>query len=322
MTTLLGHRREQADAGVADRKWSGRTRDYDLVKEFVVALVVVSLLTIALSAIFSSPDEKQIDISRWARSSPTDFVATAATELDGTSGTATYGAPYTHDPSAAQKIGPLTPQNWFGVTHPVDTITDFVVRPLSGVPDDAQLSQALVTWRSASADQQATWATSYDDALQKAPGNDAAKVAAGDFGPVPVMLARLLTMAQSGGLDGALLSQGQFFQTDYTKPLLFVADGAYLEDQARAQHLGGDQWGMMNETGSYPGQAWLWLYTFWYQVKPFSTSGNADALVWGLMMLLTLLFVLVPFIPGVRSIPRWIPVHRLVWRDYYRQRRV
>ena len=37
---------------------------------------------------------------------------------------------------------------------------------------------------------------------------------------------------------------------------------------------------MMNETGSYPGQAWLWLYTFWYQIKPFSTSANADVLVW------------------------------------------
>jgi hypothetical protein len=26
----------------------------------------------------------------------------------------------------------------------------------------------------------------------------------------------------------------------------------------------------------------------------------------------------VPFIPGLRSIPRWIPIHRLVWRNYYR----
>ena len=45
---------------------------------------------------------------------------------------------------------------------------------------------------------------------------------------------------------------------------------------------------MMNETGNYPGQPWMWLYTFWYQVKPFSTSDNADAQVWALMMLLTL----------------------------------
>ena len=300
--------------------WNGAYRSYDLVKEFVIALVVVSVLTVALAAIFSSPDEKQINISRWAKAAPTDFVATAATELDGTSGTATYGAPYTHDPSAAQKIGPLAPQNWPGVTHPVDTANDFVVRPLSGVPGDLTLSAALVSWKSSPASDRQSWAAAYDAALQKAPDNDPAKVRAGSYGPVPVMLNRLLVMAKSGGLDGALLSQGRFYETDYSKPLLFIADGAYLEDQARAQHLGGDQWGMMNETGNYPGQAWLWLYTFWYQVKPFSTSGNADALVWGLMMLLTVGFVLIPFIPGVRSIPRWIPVHRLIWRDYYRTR--
>jgi hypothetical protein len=54
-------------------------------------------------------------------------------------------------------------------------------------------------------------------------------------------------------------------------------------------------------------------------VPPFSTSDNADALVWALMMVLSLGLVLLPFIPGLRSIPRWIPLHRLIWRDYYRQ---
>jgi hypothetical protein len=299
-------------------KWPGRVRDYDLVKEFVLALVAVTVLTVALSALFSSPDEKQITISSWSRSAPSDFVVTAATELDGTSGTATYGAPYNHTPDAAQKIGPVSLQHIAGVTHPIDTVNDFVLGPLSGVPGDTALTTALATWRSAGTDQDQKWAAAYDDALGKATENDPANVAAGDYGPVPVLLNRLLVMAQSGGLDGALLAQKNFFATDYTKPLLFIADGSYLEDRARAQHLGGDQWGMMNETGNYPGQAWLWLYTFWYQVSPFSTSGNADALVWGLMALLSLAFVLVPFIPGLRSIPRWVPIHRLIWRDYYR----
>ena len=44
---------------------------------------------------------------------------------------------------------------------------------------------------------------------------------------------------------------------------------------------------MMNETGSYPGQVWLWLYTFWYQIAPFNTSDNADAQIWALMMVLS-----------------------------------
>jgi hypothetical protein len=31
-----------------------------------------------------------------------------------------------------------------------------------------------------------------------------------------------------------------------------------------------------------------------------------------------LLLLAVPFIPGLREIPRLIPVHRLVWRSWYR----
>jgi hypothetical protein len=319
MTALGTHARPRAaSTDPATEKWSGRYRDYDLVKEFVIALVVVSLLAVGLAALFSSPDEKQITISTWSRATPNDFVVTAVSELDGTSGSATYGAPYTDTPNAAMKLGPISLQHIAGVTHRIHPAQDFVVRPLSGVPGDAALTAALSTWKSAPTDQQTGWASAYDDALQAAPDNDPAKVKSGDYGPVPVMVGALLRMAQSGGLDGALLSQGQFYETDYTKPVLFIADGTYLEDRAVAQHLGGDQWGMMNETGNYPGQAWLWLYTFWYQVKPFSTSGNGDVLVWALMMVLTLGFVLIPFIPGVRSVPRWIPVHRLIWRNYYR----
>lgn len=318
MTAVLPRRsRRHATAG----EWSGETRSYDLVKEFVAALIVVTVLTVGLSAIFSSPDVKQVTIAGWAKASPNDFVATAVQELDGTSGTATYGAPYNKTPDAAQKIGPLNLQDIGGVTVPVETQNDFVLRPLAGVTGDAALTAALTTYRAASADQQLKWGAAYEAAQNPDSGPvDPASVKPGDYGPVPVLATKLLHLAQAGGLDGALLAQGSFYQTDYTKPLLFLADGAYLEDLARGEHLGGDQWGMMNETGNYPGQAWLWLYTFWYQVSPFSTSGNADALVWGLMMLLTLAFVFVPFIPGVRSIPRWTRVYRLIWRDYYRRR--
>ena len=103
---------------------------------------------------------------------------------------------------------------------------------------------------------------------------------AGRYGPVGVIIGSLTAMAQTGGLDGTLLSEGQFYNTNYTKPLLFLADGTYLANRADAQHLSGDQWGMMNETGNYPGQAWLWLYTMWYQIPPMNTSANGDLEVW------------------------------------------
>jgi len=41
---------------------------------------------------------------------------------------------------------------------------------------------------------------------------------------------------------------------------------------------------------------------------------------WGLMMLLTLAFILVPYIPGLRSLPRVLGVHRLIWRNWSRGR--
>jgi hypothetical protein len=33
----------------------------------------------------------------------------------------------------------------------------------------------------------------------------------------------------------------------------------------------------------------------------------------------TLLLLAIPFIPGLRDIPRLIPVHRLVWRNWNQQ---
>ncbi|MGW7447092.1 hypothetical protein [Kitasatospora sp. NPDC054795] len=294
------------------------TRPYDLVKEFAIALVVVALLSAGLAALFSSPDEKPITLATWSTADPADFTATAVAELAGTSTSAGYGPPYNHTPGAGQKIGPVGLQDAAGVRIPVDPAEDFVLRPLSQSPGPAEVTAALTTWNTAPADLRQSWSSAYADALSKAPDGDPAKVAPGDYGPVPTLTARLLALAQSGALDGQLLTQGRFYQTDYTRPMLFLADGSYLSDQATAQHLTGGQWGMMNETGSYPGQAWLWLYTFWYQIDPFKTSKNADAEIWAIMAVLSLALVLVPFIPGLRSVPRWTRVFRLVWRDYYR----
>jgi hypothetical protein len=296
------------------------TRPYDLVKEFVIAFTVIAVLAVALAAIFSSPDEKSITMTDWAKAAPNDVVATATAELAGTSGSATYGPPY-NDNATGQTLLGLPLQKWGGVRLPVDSAA-LVLEPLRRAGSVAPgLGDALRTWDAASADQQTAWATAYADALAKAPDSDPAQVASGNYGPVPALTDAFLALAGSGGLEGELTSAGNFYGGDQTRALLLLSDGAYLEDLARARHLGGDQWGMMNETGNYPGQPWMWLYTFWYQVKPFSTSENADAQVWGVMALLTLALMLLPFIPGLRDIPRWIPVHRLIWRRPIHPRR-
>ena len=130
-------------------------------------------------------------------------------------------------------------------------------------------------------------------------------------GPVPAMMADELTLARSGALDADLLAQQPFYGTNFTKPLLFIEDGQYFVNKATAMNLTGSQWGVMNETGSYPGQPWLWLYTLWYQVPGWTNSANIDMIAVYMTGLATILLLLVPFIPGLRDIPRLIPVHRL-----------
>jgi len=301
--------------------WRGRTKKYDIVKEGTIALAFVAVLALVLSLLMGSPDEAPLTFKGWVTSNADNFYVTAVQELAGTSGTATYGAPYNRN-SDGLNVGPLWLQRWAGVTHPIDTVNDFVISPLSTQVLSPEISTALTTWNSAANSQKINWATSYDDAITAVEG-DLAKVASGDYGPVPALATGLTAMAKAGGLDAALLSQGGFFQTDNTKQILFFGDGAYLDDAGTEYNLQGGTWGMMNETGRYPGQAWLWLYSFWYQIPPFNNEeskpigANADAYIMLLMGALSLGLILIPVIPGVKNLPMRIPIQRGIWRQYY-----
>ena len=301
--------------------WAGRTKRYDIVKEGSIAVAFVAVAAIVLSLLMGSPDETPLTFKGWAISNPDNFYATAVQELAGTSGTATYGAPY-NKASDGLNVGPLWLQKWGGVTHPVDTVKDFVITPLRTQVLSGEISAAVSEWTAASLNQKETWATTYDEAITKVEGK-LSDVPAGDYGPVPALATGLTQMAQAGTLDAALLSQGGFFQTDNTKQIMFFGDGAYLDDAGTAANLQGGTWGMMNETGRYPGQAWLWLYSFWYQIPPFNNEeskpigANADAYIMYLMGLLSLGLILIPVIPGVRSLPMKFPIHRRIWRQYY-----
>jgi len=296
-------------------KWNGPKRPYDLVKEFVIALVIVTVVVGACAAIFSSPDERAITLQDWAKQAPSDFVATANGELAGSTISASYGPPY-NTAGEGLKLGPLKIQKWAGVTIPVNPANDFVISPLL-LSTDSSISAALTTWKTASADQQSKWANDYAGAIEKA--GDFSKVIVDEtFGPVPALTAGLLAMAQGGQLDGILTTEVSPFPSDFTMPMLFIADGGYFDELGAAQHLHGDQWGMMNETGSFPGQSWLWMFSSMYQFEPFKSSENADSEIFAVLMLLTLGFIFMPKIPFINRLPRLIPFHRLIWRRYYR----
>jgi len=310
--------RRRAIAAAEAAPWRGATRRYDIVKEGSIAFLITVALTLGLAGLLSSPDVPALTVQTWSRLDPSDFLATAASELNGTSETANYGQPYNTGTGSVQKLL-FSPQTWFGVTQPIDAANAFVLQPLaSATSGDPVLTAALSTYRSAPAAQQLAWASAYLKAITPKVTDNATMpvIPKAKDGPVPVMLSAELAMARSGALDTDLLAGRAFYGTDFTKPLLFIEDGSYFANKATAINLSGGQWGVMNETGSYPGQPWLWLYTLWYQVPSFANSANVDMIAIYLTGLATILLLLVPFIPGLRDIPRLVPVHRLIWRNW------
>ena len=122
-------RKFKPDRDVAD--WHGRYVPYDLAKEFLVALVVVVVLVAGLAVVFGSPDDQPVTVKSWStgrpgRLRPDGDHRARRDERDG----AATGRPTT--PTARrQSIGPLSPEKWVGVHHPIDTAQDYVLGPLS-----------------------------------------------------------------------------------------------------------------------------------------------------------------------------------------------
>ena len=299
-----------------------RMKPYDLVREALLALAAVVALVVILAAVFSSPDAPALTLRQYATARPVSFLQTALRELDGTGTIADYGPPYNHGTGSVQAVGPISPQRWAGVRIPVDTAQVFVLQPLAAISAvQPALAAALTQFEAATPAQRAAWEASYGQTLDAAATAGASSPPAppASAGPVGVMLPELLRVAQLGALEGLMLSsQPGVYVTDYTRPLLFLS-GPALSAEAQHYHLLSTQWGMMNETGNYPGAVWLWLYTVWYQVPPFSNMHSGDLVIMVLMGLLTLAFICTPWIPVVNRLPRAIRLYRLIWRDWYRQ---
>jgi hypothetical protein len=337
-----------------DASWVGGRRKYDLVKEVTVSGAIVAVIVIVLAVTFGSPDPPAATMQEWATEAPQDFVLTTLSEIDGTSLAATYGPPYqttAQDGSTQFLLFPwLSPETWFGERIPIDTFQDMVAEPLSTAPDpDAAVGKALDAWTAASADEQTAWSKAYTEAAGKATfAGGAYDVPAGDYGPLGTIIAAQYAYAMAGGLDAALLQADPlvWYSNDQTVPLLYFGDSGqgggasgcisagdavpepdtcWWYNQAVANtaprfggYLDGGTWGVINEVGNWPGAWWLFPYSFWYQWGPGATSGNADIYAMAMTALITVPFLFLPWIPGLRSIPRTSRLYRLMWGDYYR----
>ncbi len=306
-------------------------KPYDLLREGMVVFGFVLIVVVVLSIVFKAPDYPTVNAESVATAQPLAFVQTAAGILaqdPDISSVADYGPPYDADSGAAQHIGPIAPAAWakdiFGVTIPIDPPRDLIVRPLrrAAVLDPA-LGFAVDRYTGATPQQQASWLSAYRKALATATvANGAVTVAPGDYGPVEEMMDGMLRLGRSGLLEGAFAADGNSYYPytfDVTKALLFFSIASpYTDTAAHLQQLGDPQWGIVHETGDYPGAWWLDVYQVWYEVPAIADSSNADLIVVLIMTVLFVVLLTLPFIPGLRRIPHGVRIYRIIWRDWYR----
>ena len=339
--------------------WTGPERRYDLIAEGTVAVIIVAVLCIIAAILWGSPDGgltypkapaspagQAFSARYWDTSDPSDLAQTAVQELLGATTTATYGPPFNTTTGASQEIIGIQPaeiaKSIFGLTQPINTASDFVLAPVSqlAAPGNPVVAAAIRTYKAAGGDlspgapagnvasaRQATWLNNYAKALAKPSAKftpTSVTVPPGDYGPVPVIIKAELLTADNGSLDGYFQGSDQQLSTNTTDGTMFFSDGSLWENIATAQGVAGDQWGVMNELWNFPGQVWLWLYAGMYQIPALNPSSNSNLdLDVGLLMILFgfLLPMFVPWIPGINRIPRWIPLYKIIYRQYYRSTR-
>lgn len=303
-------------------------KDFDMVKEGTISLGIVAVVVLGLAAAFGAPYRPAITNQQIAQSNPVLFAQTAMGDLDGTGEMAQYGPPYNNGfhgqpPQSTQSIAGFSPETWWGTPYPLNTAQDDVLQPLTMLAkasNNANLLSAVQQYEAAPFSQQMKWDQNMEKALTKATAQGGQLVLpTGDYGPVSTLISAEVSLGQSGLFSGALnreTNQG-VYRYNVQNDLLFL-QGATLHKIAGQLNMKGEQWGINHDEQAYPGPWWLTPYTFLYQIPPWSVSSAGDEMAAYTVAILFLLLILVPFIPGLNKVSRILPVHRLIWRDWYK----
>ena len=287
----------------------------DFIKHLFSTTVVVLVATTLLSLVFHEPVRPAVTIQQVATTNPVMFEQVAVRAMNGQGQIANYGPPYNHGTGSLQDVV----QKWVGVIHPVNTERDFVLTPLTMAAHlRPGLTAALTRFRAASSAQQLVWENRYLAALHHArvqPGT--VTVPAGSYGPMPVLMTALLHLGQSGMMAGALDRTTADYTFSSQNSLLFL-QGEPLQTMAGRLQLLGTQFGIIHEEKvPYPGPWWMTIVTVIYQIPYIANSPAADALALGAGMILFLLLVFAPWLPVINRLPRYLGIHRLIWKQYY-----
>jgi hypothetical protein len=275
---------------------------YPLLSVVLLALVAI------VAAIMGSPNYPRATIADAANGDPGGAVLAFTQELDGTS-------------SSAQNA------TEFGMGNPGQV---FVVQPLHQylLLLSIDVADALRTYQAASADQQQKWASNYDMALgtimpsgsggmeegmgTSSPDYSKIDTLTGDFGPIPTVVKADLMLAQNGYLEEYLQSVDPGHSFHLVNIWLYDHPG--LLNSAVEEGLTDDQWGMVKERGFPVGPWYLIVPAIIHVDLPNGTGATGTGFVLGNLAFAFVLLFLVPLVPGLRDLPKYLKLYRFIYR--------
>lgn len=271
--------------------------------KYPIVAIVMLVVVMLLAALVGSPNWPRDTIANVTQKDPGGAILAFTQELDGSASSAMNAQEYgMGDPAQIFVIGPLNQ-----------------AAPLLGQP----VESALTTYESASADQQTAWAAAYDKGLgtiTQSMGGDGMTASSpdymkidtlnGDFGPVPTLTEAALKLAQSGYLEQYLLSVDPGHSFHLVN--IWLYDHPAMLNTAVANGLTDDQWGMVKERGFDVGPWYLFLPAVIHVKLPNGADG-VGFVIDNLLLAVFFLFA-VPLLPGLRSLPKYLKLYRLIYR--------
>ncbi|CAB1130073.1 Cytochrome B6 [Candidatus Hydrogenisulfobacillus filiaventi] len=310
---------------MAAARYDDMVHDYrlvpeDFVKHLMSTLAIVSVVVLVAALLFGVPEKKPLTIKDYATANPITFEQVAVNNLNGQGRIANYGPPYNHGTgnveSGLQKLS--------GIWHPINAAQDFILKPLAMAESlDPAIKPALTRYEHASHATQLMWADNYTKALTKARYvNGTVVVPPGNYGPVQTLMNATLKLGQSGLMSGALIRNPNVVTRFNNQNYLLFLQGTPLHQAAAPLQMKGTQWGIIHPAvPGYPGPWWMTIPTWIYQWPFVANSPANDAIALSIGMLVWLLLALIPWIPGLNKLPRYLGVYKLIWAGYYRAHR-
>ncbi|MCY0898476.1 MAG: cytochrome B6 [Firmicutes bacterium] len=289
----------------------------DFVKHLFSTLAIVVAVVLLASIFFKLPEKQPLTIKGYSTAHPIQFEEVVLRALDGQGQIANYGPPYNHGTGNLESFL----QQWAGILHPINAATDFVVKPLKMAESvNPAITPALNAFEHASKAQQALWEANYTKALQHANYKNGVVVTApGNYGPLPALLNDALALGKSGLYSGALIRNPKVITRFDNQNYVLFLQGTPLQTDPATQSMAGPNWGIIHPAiNGYPGAWWMTIPTWIYQWPFVANSSASDALALSIGFLFWLALALTPWIPGWNRLPRYLGVHRLIWRDFYK----